>query len=349
MKIKQSNVNLVSNHRYYEENSVTVTSGVMTRSSFLESLKEQQKNMDVLEVTNNGEEQAIGSENYNSLKPTKNLYLSKQEATIEDQLAEIRMNLLERILNLLQLLGGDKSGRGYNDLMKRTANMLTSQSYVAVETVRTTHIQEEETSFSGKGIAYTEDGRSIEFGVDFSISKRLEEYAGMHLSKEINLIDPLVINVDSSITNISDQSFYFDLDADGKEEKISSLGKGSGFLAYDKNGDGIIGDGSELFGTRSGNGFGDLAAYDGDNNGWIDENDEIYNSLSVWIRNEDGTDTLLTLKEADVGAIYLGSANTEYTDYNSSLIASARTRASGVFLKESGGVGTVQQVDMAAL
>ena len=41
--------------------------------------------------------------------------------------------------------------------------------------------------------------------------------------------------------------------------------------ALDINEDGKINDGKELFGTASGNGFGDLAAYDQDNNGWIDE------------------------------------------------------------------------------
>ena len=62
---------------------------------------------------------------------------------------------------------------------------------------------------------------------------------------------------------LSDQTFYFDLDADGKEEEISVL-NGSGYLALDKNGDGVINDGSELFGTKNGDGFADLARYDED-------------------------------------------------------------------------------------
>ncbi len=37
-----------------------------------------------------------------------------------------------------------------------------------------------------------------------------------------------------------------------------------------------INDGSELFGTSSGDGFKDLATYDEDENGWIDENDSIF-------------------------------------------------------------------------
>ena len=41
---------------------------------------------------------------------------------------------------------------------------------------------------------------------------------------------------------------------------------GNAFLSLDKNSDGIINDGSELFGAASGNGFADLAKYDEDGN-----------------------------------------------------------------------------------
>ena len=142
--------------------------------------------------------------------------------------------------------------------------------------------------------------------------------------------------------------FLFDLDADGKEEEVSFAGRGSGFLALDKNGDGKINDGSELFGTKSGDGFGDLAAYDEDGNGWIDEADSVFKDLKVWTKDENGKDVLMNLKDADVGAIYLGSAQTEFSLNNQ---ATQQTngiiRKTGVYLKESGGVGTVQHVDLA--
>ena len=90
---------------------------------------------------------------------------------------------------------------------------------------------------------------------------------------------------------LSDQTFYFDLDADGEEEEISML-KGSGYLALDKNEDGIINDGSELFGTGNGDGFADLARYDEDGNGWIDENDSIWSKLKIWCKDENGNDVM---------------------------------------------------------
>ncbi len=349
MKIAQSNVNLVSSHQYYEENTVTVQSSVVTRGTFLENLQNQEKKVDSLEL-GQGDDGAVSSENYTSLKPAKTEYLGTREATLEDMFAELRARLLQNIMSILQIFGGDEQSSGYKDLMSKTSNILTSNMFVKTTSIQITHIEEEATTFSGQGIALTEDGRSIDFNVNFSLSRRFTEYAGISVSSAVSLIDPLVINVGSEITSISDQSFFFDLDSDGKEEKISSLGGGTGFLAYDKNDDGIINNGNELFGTKSGNGFKDLAEYDSDHNGWIDENDEIYYKLKVWLKNEDGTDTLLSLGEADVGAIYLGSAETEYTHQNTENFAiSAMMRASGVFLRESGGVGTVHQVDLAAL
>jgi len=353
MKIAQSNVHLVSSNKYFEENSISVQSGTMTRGSFLESLQNQEKKLDTLELRGDAvgstDSTALGSETYTSFKPSKTEYLSTFESSLEEQISELRASLLDRILRLLQVFGGDDQSKGFKHTLSNTANMLTENSFVKVTTVSMTHVEQEETTFSGTGTALTEGGRPIDFGVSFSIPRRLTEYAGMSVVSAVGLIDPLVINVGSDVTHISDQSFYFDLDCDGQEEKISNLGKGSGFLAYDKNGDGKIGNGAELFGTKSGNGFADLAAYDKDGNGWIDENDEIYEKLSIWIRNEDGTDSLLSLKESDVGAIYLGNAETEFTHHNSNFLTAAMMRSSGIFLRESGGVGLVQQLDMAAL
>ncbi len=350
MKIAQATVNMVSSHQYYEENTVTVQSGVMTKQSFLENLQNQEKKMDTLELSrSNGDGEAISSQNYSSLKPSSMEYLTPAEKSLESQLAEIRASILERILNLFQLFGGDKQNTGYQRTINQLSGMITSNSMVSVTTVTQTHIEQEATTFSGEGIAVTEDGRQIDFGVQFSMSRTFCEYAGMSVARAVNLVDPLVINVGSDVASISDQKFYFDLDSDGVKEEISSLGQGSGFLALDKNGDGKIGDGSELFGTGSGNGFKDLAFYDKDGNGWIDENDEVFEKLRVWLRDEDGNDRLLSLQEADVGAIYLESAKTQFTQQNSNFQVAAMLRSSGIFLRESGTVGTIQQMDMATM
>jgi hypothetical protein len=176
----------------------------------------------------------------------------------------------------------------------------------------------ESSTVEAKGVALTEDGRTIDFGVSLSMSRAFESRTSISIEQVgVKLMDPLVINVSGDVQSISDQKFVFDLDADGQTEDIHMLKKGSGFLALDRNDDGVINDGSELFGAKSGDGFSDLSEFDLDRNGWIDENDEIYDKLRVWAKNDDGTDTLITLKEADVGAIYLQNVENGFQVKNS--------------------------------
>lgn len=368
MKIAQSNVNLVSSHTYYEENTVTIQSGVVDRGAFLESLQKQEKleeekdnqNQDKYETTVKKPATYLSSDTYNDLKPMKTTGYETVHDSLVEQIAQMRARLLETLMEFLQQFGGGSMKGGFKDMLSQTSSMISDMGMVKVTTIEMTHVEEEVTTFSGKGLALTEDGREIDFNVDFSLSRRLVQSAGMSMAGAVSFIDPLVINVGSDITSISDQSFFFDLDCDGQKDKIAGLGPGTGFLAYDRNGDGVINDGSELFGTKSGNGFADLAEFDSDHNGWIDENDEAYGKLQVWLRGEDGIDKLLSLQEADVGAIYLGSASTEHSMYsepeadadmfsNPAIPAiAAMMRSSGIFLKESGGVGMVHQIDLAS-
>lgn len=208
-------------------------------------------------------------------------------------------------------------------------------------------MEQENVSFSATGIVKTADGREINFGVDLEMSRG---FAGSFLessTEEVVLTDPLVINLETGTASVSDQKFFFDLDADGKEEEISSLGQGSGFLAFDKNEDGMINDGLELFGTKSGDGFADLAQYDEDGNGWIDENDQIFKKLKVWTKDAEGKDKLVDLRQADVGAIYLGNANTQFHLNDANNKTNGVIQKTGIFLRESGSVGTVQHLDLA--
>ena len=162
------------------------------------------------------------------------------------------------------------------------------------------------------------------------------------------LCDPLVINLNNNVASVSDQKFLFDIDADSTKDSISMLESGSGYLALDKNGDGVINDGSELFGTESGNGFRDLAAFDQDQNGWIDEADEIFQKLRIWTKDENGNDMLLSLSDAGVGAIYLGYENTDFAlNSMQDNTTNAMVRRTGIFLYENGGSGSVQQLDLA--
>ena len=232
---------------------------------------------------------------------------------------------------------------------ENSVSFSVSQTSVKQQTQgQVAYSEQERTNFQTMGYAVTEDGRTIDFNVELSMSRTYMEY--MEISTEVveqALTDPLVINVGAGVAELSDQKFLFDLDGDGRKEEISTLGSGSGFLALDLNGDGIINDGNELFGTKSGDGFADLRKYDKDGNGWIDENDDIFFKLKVWCKGKNGEDILMNLKEADVGAIFLGAQATEFTLASENGRRNGVIRSTGIYLKESGGSGTIQHVDFA--
>ncbi len=210
------------------------------------------------------------------------------------------------------------------------------------------HYEYESTSFSSSGTILTEDGKKVEFAVELNMSR--EFYSEQNLSIRMGdaLKDPLVVNFSGTAAELTQEKFSFDIDNDGHENQISFLRPGSGFLALDKNEDGIINDGSELFGPESGNGFQDLEAYDSDGNNWIDENDSIFDKLRIWAKDSEGNNVLFGLGEKGIGAIYLESATTLFSIKDSTNTLQGQVQSTGVFLGEEGGVGTIQQVDLVA-
>lgn len=235
-----------------------------------------------------------------------------------------------------------------NGLLMMKPRVLTANMKVLNYSQETFFAESESVNFSTVGTVKTADGREINFNVNVGMSREFQEYYREDLElASFTLCDPLVINLDTDVAQLEDQTFYFDIDADGELDEISSLGAGSGYLALDKNGDGVINDGSELFGTSSGNGFADLAKYDEDGNGWIDENDAIWDKLKIWTKDENGNDVLYRLADKGVGAICLQNVSTDFTQKGSSGQTLGVVRNTGVFLYENGNVGTVQHVDVA--
>lgn len=212
------------------------------------------------------------------------------------------------------------------------------------------YYEAEQTTFSASGVVRTADGRAIAFKLDLAMSRSYAEETNVSLrlgDAARQQKDPLILNFSGNAAQLSDQRFSFDLDADGQSDSINLLASGSGFLALDRNSDGRINDGSELFGVKSGDGFADLAAYDGDSNGWIDEGDAAFQQLRVWTPASDGEGTLRSLQEAGVGAIALTRIDTPFALRDAGNETLGQVRSSGIFLQESGEAGTIQQVDLS--
>lgn len=343
----------MSSRRSYERTSAFSSSLSLWGNGFLQN-KNIQSVSRYSEKSSHGQQDSYPSAGdskqdlFNQFKQAQSIGSPVSITRTSSDIHKLKTQSLNYLLMLL--FGGqiERPGR-----MLSALNTSTSQQFGGNYTESGYYSEQETTSFSTTGTVKTGDGREISFNLSMTMSRSFEEaYMGsVDFGAAFNqaaLCDPLVINLNTASANVTDQSFYFDLDADGAMDKISNLSAGSGFLALDKNGDGVINDGSELFGTKSGDGFADLAAYDADGNGWIDENDPIFDKLVIWTKDARGKDVLCAIGKAGIGAIYLGNAQTDFS-LNSSKnnSANALVRKTGIFLYENGSCGTVQHLDMA--
>lgn len=188
--------------------------------------------------------------------------------------------------------------------------------------------------------------KSSQDSINFTLSATLHHEERYTLERLVNknAIDPLVINLHGELASVNQtKSFAFDLNGDGEKEAMALLSEGNAFLALDKNGNGKIDDGTELFGTQNGDGFAHLAQYDDDENGVIDENDAIFEQLRLWQKSalKEG---LITLKQARVGALLLENVASSFT-YTHEGDASATLQKSGVVLFETGKAGWMSHLD----
>lgn len=197
------------------------------------------------------------------------------------------------------------------------------------------------------GSIQTSDGESIEFSLSLRQSQtRQYEYSETLRIEQRPATDPLVINFGADTAHLTDTLFDFDLDNDGDSESLAQLGSGSGYLVFDRNDNGKVDDGSELFGPQSGSGFGELAQYDDDGNRWIDENDAIFSELKVWVQTSDGNEELRSLEEVGVKALYVDNAEDQYTLTSSQGVPLGQIKGTGIYLTTDDKVRTLEEIDL---
>lgn len=128
--------------------------------------------------------------------------------------------------------------------------------------------------------------------------------------------DPLVLDMDGDGIELStaEQGVQFDINGDGVAEQTAFTTGGDAFLALDRNGNGVIDGGQELFGDQNGakDGMEELRKFDGNKDGVIDSTDGIFSSLRLFDdKNGDGktqSGELFTLTEKNITAIKLNAA-----------------------------------------
>jgi hypothetical protein len=115
----------------------------------------------------------------------------------------------------------------------------------------------------------------------------------------------------------------FDLNANGKLEQIAWTRENGddAFLVLDRDGDGVIKDGSELFGDKTEqpaswekNGFLALKVFDVNGDNLIDARDPVFSQLRLWIDvNKDGRNG-----EAELKTLAASGVNSIEVDYKTS-------------------------------
>jgi len=180
-------------------------------------------------------------------------------------------------------------------------------------------------SFDGPSYDWVNPGISVNCGVQQDDNDK--DCNGEIDSTQCGQSTPIVIDVAGDGVDLTspDDGVLFDLVPNGKKELLAWTRGGSddAWLVLDRNGNGIIDDGTELFGSytpqpgssgQERNGFAALEVFDrpeagGNGDGWIDSNDAIFSELRLWQdRNHDGLsqpDELISLSAAGIARISL--------------------------------------------
>ncbi|STR03242.1 Uncharacterised protein [Kingella potus] len=152
-----------------------------------------------------------------------------------------------------------------------------------------------------------------------------------------HIVDPLVLDLDGDgIETVAANGFagsLFDHDNDGIRTAGGWLASDDGFLVWDKNGNGRIDNGTELFGDntalsggkKAAHGFAALAQHDGNKDGVIDAKDKIFSQLRVWRDlNQDGisqSGELFTAASLKIKSFNLAYQNTRTVLGNGNTLA----------------------------
>jgi hypothetical protein len=214
-----------------------------------------------------------------------------------------------------------------------------------IQTDTTREQEQEQTSFSASGSVTTTDGQIFTFQLDSLMQRNYQ--GNSSTTRHVGTVDPLMITLPDGGGRLNGASVSFNLQGTGQKVALPFM-SGGGWLVWDKNHDGKISDGSQLFGPQSGDGFNDLAALDSNHDGVIDAGDPVYADLKVWTGvDSQGNDQLTSLAALHIGAILLPSVATPFSLRDTQNRTQGEVSRSGVYLTDNGQAGCVSQIDIA--
>ncbi len=188
---------------------------------------------------------------------------------------------------------------------------------------------------------------SYELNLKFRQNTSVEERIGISLEElGIKKVDPLVLDLDGKGIQLTEagKGAIFDVTADGKLDSTAWVKGNTALLTYDRNGNGVIDNGSELFGDQNGaaDGFEELGKYDTNGDRKITILDPIFKALKLYRDlNGDGKmskNEFSSLSELGIKALNLNFMRTSADINGNSLILN------GSFEREDGSTGQLADV-----
>ena len=168
-------------------------------------------------------------------------------------------------------------------------------------------------------------------------------------------VDPLILDLDGdgldTVGASSTSPILFDHDNDGIQTGTGWVNAEDGFLVFDRNGNGAIDNGSELFGDatdlyaggKAADGFAALAQEDSNHDGKVDSQDAHWSQLRVWRDlNQDGVsqaNELFGLDQLGIAGIHTAATANSQTLANGNQIADL-----GSFVRTDGSTGRMGDV-----
>lgn len=188
---------------------------------------------------------------------------------------------------------------------------------------------------------------SYELNLKFRQNTTVEERIGISLEElGIKKVDPLVLDLDGKGIQLTEagKGAIFDVTADGKLDSTAWVKGNTALLTYDRNGNGVVDNGSELFGDQNGaaDGFEELGKYDTNGDRKITILDPIFKALKLYRDlNGDGKmskNEFSTLSELGIKALNLNFMRASADINGNSLILN------GSFEREDGSTGHLADV-----
>jgi hypothetical protein len=251
-----------------------------------------------------------------------------------------------KIKDLKELLKNHEDQKDDDKKVKSEAHEPEMKAWNITYDSHEAYYEKEQMSFNAGGVVRTADGREITFSLDLMMSREFMSETTVNLAAAGVGAGNIVIDFEGPASDLSDSEFTVIPDSEEDNESTTFLSVGGGRLTLDLNNDGQINGDNEIIGASTGNGFAELAVHDEDGNGWIDENDSVYQQLSVYSKDAEGNEAVSGLKESNVGAINLGSVDTRFALKDSENQQVGQIEKSGVYLNEDGTAGIVQQVSV---